>query len=180
MIIFLGDSITEWGNWETLLPEFDIENYGVAGNTTFQIIDRVDELFGKEAHQLFLLVGVNDLGDNRSLVDVESDCKNLVALLLSNKVASEINLVSVLPINESEWEKEGLTLANIKRLNTIIKTIAKENNFNFVDISSSFADKNGQLKNEFTTDGLHLGEIGYQKYAEVIRKFINTSNQITK
>ena len=168
MIIFLGDSITEWGNWESLLPEFDIANYGVAGNKTYQIIDRVDELFGKEAHQLFLLVGVNDLGDNRFLTEIETDYKRLVELLFSNNVSSEINLVSVLPIKQSEWEKEGLSLVNIEELNKIIKDIAKENSFNFVDIYSAFVDTDGELKNEFTTDGLHLSESGYLKYAELI------------
>ena len=168
MIIFLGDSITEWGNWEALLPEFEISNYGVAGNTTSQVIDRVDELFGKEANQLFLLVGINDLGENRSLVDIESDYKKLVELLQSNNVASEINLVPVLPVIEREWEKEGLTLANIIKLNKVIKVVAKENNFIFVDIYSAFTDSRGQLKNEFTTDGLHLSESGYLKYAELI------------
>ena len=166
MIIFLGDSITEWGNWKILLPEFDIENYGIAGNTISQIIDRVDELFGKEAHQLFLLVGINDLGENKSLIDIESDYKKLVELLQSNYVASEINLISVLPVIESEWNKEGLSLANIEKINNLIKAISKKNSLNFVDLHSSFADEKGELRNELTTDGLHLSEAGYLKYRD--------------
>jgi len=169
MIIFLGDSITEWGDWKTLLPEFEIDNYGVAGNKTYQIIDRIDELFNKEAHQLFLLVGINDLGDNRSLYDITSDYNKLVNLLEENKVAKEINLISVLPIVEFSWQKPGVSLQNIYQLNNEIKQIAQKNNINYIDIHSSFADETGNLKQEFTTDGLHLSEVGYLKYAEVIK-----------
>ena len=170
MIIFLGDSITEWGNWKTLLPEFEIVNYGIAGNTTTQIIDRVDVLFNKEADQLFLLVGINDLGDNKRLTDIETDYKKLVELLKYNNVASEIDLVSVLPIKESDWNKEGLTIANINELNKIIKGISKDNSINFVDINSSFTDGKGGLKDKFTTDGLHLSEAGYERYRDLILK----------
>ncbi len=172
MIIFLGDSITEWGNWETLLPEFDIENYGIAGNTTSQVIDRVDELFNKKAHQIFLLVGINDLGDNRSIFEIVTDYNKLVKLLTENNVASEINLVSVLPIDESSWQKPGLTNANIDKLNSEIEVIAIENNIKFIDIKSSFSDKLGQLKQELSKDGLHLSEVGYEKYSSQIIKYI--------
>jgi len=168
MIIFLGDSITEWGNWKTLLPEFDIENYGIHGNKTHQVIDRVDELFEKKADQLFLLIGINDLGDNRLVVDIENDYRKLVELLLNNKVASQISLVSVLPIIESSWQKPELTLENIDILNNLIKVIAKDNKISFIDINSSFANENGELKEELTTDGLHLSDEGYLKYAELI------------
>ena len=169
MIIFLGDSITEWGNWKTLLPEFEIENYGFAGNKTYQILDRVDELFGKEAHQLFLLVGINDLGDNRSLVEIVSNYNKLVSLLVENKVSKQINLISVLPIVEYSWQKPGVSLQNIYDLNNEIKLLSQEHNINFIDIHSSFADETGNLKQECTTDGLHLSEVGYLKYAELIK-----------
>ena len=174
MIIFLGDSITEWGNWKTLLPEFKIANYGVAGNKTYQIIDRVDELFDKEAHQLFLLVGINDLGDDRSLSDIVSDYKKLVSLLVENKVAKEINLISVLPIIEFSWQKPGVSLQNIYQLNKEIKLIAQEYNINYVDIHSLFADETGNLKQGFTIDGLHLSEAGYLMYAELIKMNLTT------
>ena len=174
MIIFLGDSITEWGNWETLLPEFDIENYGIHGNKIFQVIDRVDELFGKEGDQLFLLIGINDLGDNREIYDIENDYRKLVKLLFDNNVASEINLVSILPLQPDKWTKAGLTIENVNRLNDVIKVIANDYGFIFIDINPSFADQNGELKEEFTTDGLHLSEAGYLNYKDQIQRKLQT------
>lgn len=173
MIIFLGDSITQWGNWKTLLPEFDIENYGVAGNTIYQVLDRVDELFEKKAHQLFLLIGINDLGENRHITEIVKDYNRLVELLIDNNVATEINLVSVLPIIESSWQKPGLTNSNIKKLNSEIKVKATENSIEFIDVNYLFTDESGQLNSEFTTDGLHLNKTGYTLYVKLIKEKIN-------
>ncbi|MEN8187381.1 MAG: GDSL-type esterase/lipase family protein [Bacteroidota bacterium] len=172
MIIFLGDSITELGNWKTLLPDFDIDNYGVSGNRTYQVTERVDKLFNKKANQLFLLIGINDLGDNRTIYDIENDYRRLVNLILENDVASDIILVSVLPIKESEWSKPGLRPDKIHQLNNTIKIIAKDNNLKFVNIHSLFADKNGELKEEYTIDGLHLSEEGYKFYSSLIKKYL--------
>lgn len=174
MIIFLGDSITEWGDWKTLLSEFDIENYGVHGNKTYQVIERVGELFGKKADQLFLLIGINDLGDNRSISDIENDYIELLKLLLENNVAQKFNLISVLPVQPHKWKKPGLTIYNINKLNDKIKVVAENQSLNFVDIHFSFTDENGELKEEFTTDGLHLSEAGYLNYKDQIVNSLHT------
>ena len=56
MIIFLGDSITKLGNWKTLLPEFDIANYGIVGNKIYQIINSVDWLFNVRLYYIDFLI----------------------------------------------------------------------------------------------------------------------------
>ncbi len=172
MIIFLGDSITELGSWKTLLSEFDIVNYGVSGDKTYQIIDRVEELFNKEAHQLFLLVGINDLGENRLVTDILKDYAKLINLLLNNKVASSIHLVSVLPIQSNLWEMPGMTSENINNLNSGIMNLSQDNNLSFVNIHNMFTDVRNELKQEYTTDGLHLNSEGYKVYAQEIRKYL--------
>jgi len=172
MIIFLGDSITELGNWKTLLSEFDIVNYGVSGDKTYQIIDRVDELFDKEVHQLFLLVGINDLGENRLVTDILKDYAKLINLLSNNNVASSIHLVSVLPIQSNLWDKLEMTSENIINLNSGIMNLSRDNNLSFVNIYSMFTDVRNELKEEYTTDGLHLNSEGYEVYAQEIRKYL--------
>ncbi|MEN8125424.1 MAG: GDSL-type esterase/lipase family protein [Bacteroidota bacterium] len=171
-IIFLGDSITKLGDWKTLLPDFDIDNYGVSGNKTYQVTERVERLFNKKSNQLFLLIGINDLGDNRTVYNIEKDYRRLVNLILENDVASDINLVSVLPIKEGELSKPGLKPEKILQLNDTLKVIVKDNNLKFVDIYSSFADKNGELKEGYTNDGLHLNEEGYKIYSSSIKKYL--------
>jgi len=40
----------------------------------------------------------------------------------------------------------------------------------FIDAYAPFADVQGQLKKEFSRDGLHLTEAGYRLWAELINK----------
>jgi hypothetical protein len=37
MVVMLGDSLTEWGDWSALLARGDVENHGVAGETLDEV-----------------------------------------------------------------------------------------------------------------------------------------------
>ena len=42
-IVFLGNSITHWTNWNELLTIFNGKNRGISGDVTYGLIDRLDE-----------------------------------------------------------------------------------------------------------------------------------------
>ena len=60
-IIFLGDSMTEYGEWVEFFGNPNIKNRGIAGDMTDGILDRLDEVTASSPSQLFLMIGVNDL-----------------------------------------------------------------------------------------------------------------------
>jgi hypothetical protein len=37
MVVMLGDSLTEWGDWSALLARGDVDNHGVAGETLDEV-----------------------------------------------------------------------------------------------------------------------------------------------
>jgi hypothetical protein len=42
-VVMLGDSITEWTDWNALLPSFDVANRGIAGDTTLCLARSSDD-----------------------------------------------------------------------------------------------------------------------------------------
>ena len=46
-IVMLGDSLTEWGNWHELVPEFRVINRGIAGDTSSGVLDRLEEVIAR-------------------------------------------------------------------------------------------------------------------------------------
>lgn len=60
-VVLLGDSLTEWGSWQAWLPEIEIRNHGVAGETSAEVLRRVRQSVVPAPALLYLLVGVNDL-----------------------------------------------------------------------------------------------------------------------
>ena len=47
-IVFLGNSITFWAEWQELLGNKHIRNRGIPGDTSYGILGRLDEVTGGE------------------------------------------------------------------------------------------------------------------------------------
>src|SRR5690606_26383252 len=61
-ILFLGNSITERGNWAELIPGKIVSNRGIGGDNSFGVIARLDAVIAQQPGKLFLMIGVNDIG----------------------------------------------------------------------------------------------------------------------
>ena len=61
-IVMLGDSLTEWGNWHELVPEYSILNRGISGDTSSGVLDRLQEVIERRPKVVFVMIGTNDIG----------------------------------------------------------------------------------------------------------------------
>src|SRR5690349_13279539 len=61
-IVFLGNSITERGEWQEILSGYrcPIVNRGVGGDNSFGILARMDEILAAKPKAIFLMDGIND------------------------------------------------------------------------------------------------------------------------
>lgn len=170
-ITFLGDSLTQWGNWSELFPGKSINNLGIAGHTTTDVISRLQTAINTKPYQLFLMIGINDLGCNTNVNQVAENYRYIVNNLNNQLHQTKLFLLSLLPVNESQWSGPVLNYKNITTLNSIIQNIATEFNATYVDMYSSF-EINNSLKPEFSNDGLHLNNKGYLIWKNLIEPFI--------
>ena len=60
-VMFLGNSITEGGNWGELLGDKSIINRGIGGDVTFGIMKRLDDVVIRRPSKIFILIGINDI-----------------------------------------------------------------------------------------------------------------------
>src|SRR5829696_483482 len=60
-IVMLGDSLTDWGNWNELLPGLSLINRGIAGDTSAGVITRLGEIIQRKPNVVALMIGVNDI-----------------------------------------------------------------------------------------------------------------------
>jgi lysophospholipase L1-like esterase len=59
-IAFLGDSHTEVPNWDTLLNCHGTANYGTGGDTSAQILKRLDNVIAARPRLVIVMAGTND------------------------------------------------------------------------------------------------------------------------
>jgi hypothetical protein len=58
--VLFGDSITEYGKWEEFLAGLPVVNRGIGGETSAQVLERLDPALNKPK-AVALLIGTNDL-----------------------------------------------------------------------------------------------------------------------
>jgi len=169
-IVFLGDSITDEGDWSKLFPHAPVENRGIGGDTTLGVLNRLDQIIALKPAKIFLMIGTNDLCFYRSIPDTMTNYREILDRLHTELPDTKVYIQSVLPFNDTIFPSNGLrTNRNIKQLNVQIKKMAKEYNDPYIDLTPTFTSPNGRLPANDTVDGLHLNNSGYSLWREQIK-----------
>lgn len=177
-IIFIGDSIIEYYPLQELLgTSKTIVNRGIRGYQTRLLLDNLDaHLYGDAVDQIVLLIGTNDIGKE---VELEQTLHNLEAVIQSiarDFPLTQIKLLSILPVNEgTEYQQTVYIRTNekIKAWNQAYQNLASAYmQVEFVPVFENLLDQKGQLKADFTTDGIHLSISGYQALSNTLKKYI--------
>jgi lysophospholipase L1-like esterase len=168
--IFLGNSITEGGDWAKLFNDSLVLNRGISGDMSAGIINRLDEIYKRQPNKVFLLIGINDLAHGVLPDSVIKNILFITRLLHQESPATQIFVQSILPVNDHFTKFSGHVKKKkeIIQVNQSLLDSAYNNPYTYVDLNSYFKDAEGNLKTEFTIDGLHLIEAGYLRWKELI------------
>lgn len=175
-VVLLGDSITEGFNVTKHFPGRRILNRGIGadviGNVTAEgdprgLLKRLDNsVFDCAATDVFLLIGINDLGDSRTVDVMEQGYREILKSIHEKAPTIRVHVQSLLP-TRGKYERHN---APVAEFNKRIQKLAGEFNYNFIDLHKLMADEKGQLKAEFTNDGLHINDAAYAVWrAEVLQ-----------
>jgi len=168
-VVFLGDSITEGGLWDELFPGAAAINRGIGGDTTQDILDRLDQVIALAPKRLFLMIGINDLNRGLGPEVAIANYARLFDRFDKELKDTEIFLQSVLPVNDA-WPSTDNT--NVPALNAALKREADARGYTFVDLVPAFSDTNGQLRTELSNDGIHLVGAGYATWRDEIQPLV--------
>ena len=177
-IIFIGDSIVEYFPLQELLGTTKtIVNRGIRGYQTGLLLDNLDaHLYGVAVDQIVLLIGTNDIGKDIPMSQTLTNLESVIQTISRDYPLSQIKLVSILPVNEGEDFKQTVyirTNEKIKACNQAYQDLASAYmQVEFVPVFENLLDQKGQLKSDFTTDGLHLSVAGYQALSSTLKKYI--------
>ncbi|TCC96156.1 GDSL family lipase [Pedobacter hiemivivus] len=173
-IVFLGNSITERGEWQEILSDskYPIVNRGIGGDNSFGILARMDEVLTTKPKAIFLMDGINDLFRKLPYDVSINNYKRIIRMIKAKSPKTKIYIESALPINE-EMTKEPYTKGRnvmVPVLNAKIKQLAKEEKVTYIDIVPLFQDEKGNLKKEVTMDGVHLKASAYIDWVAYLKE----------
>ena len=173
-VIFIGNSITDGGEWSELFSDLRIKNRGISGDVSAGIIHRIDEVVARKPQKVFLMIGTNDLARN---VRPDSLLKNMywtVNYLRQQSPSTKVYVQSILPVNEVYGKFGGHTAKarQIKEVNAQLAQQAAANGYTYVDLQTPFSDASGKLKKELTNDGLQLNGEAYLLWKHLVFPFV--------
>ena len=174
-IVFAGDSITEYFPIHELLSsDLALYNRGVHGINSLHLLEHLDsQVLNLSPLKVFLLIGVNDL-KNRRPEEVYQTIKTIIERIQEQLPKTQIFLLSVFPMNESPEFVRTPSLRNnasISQLNKLLEQLASQQ-VKWLDLHDLLCDESGQLKHDWTIDGLHLTVEGYRVIAKVIQTYL--------
>ncbi len=173
-IVFLGNSITDGGEFSELFGRNDIKNRGIRSDVIPGVLKRVSLVTDGKPRKIFLLIGINDISHNLSVGELARRYESLVKEIRKKSPQTKLYIQSVMPINNDFKRYKGLfgREKTVKSLNAEIERIASENGARYIDLWPFLADSNGKLKKSYTNDGLHLNGPGYKAWTNGIRRFV--------
>jgi glucosylceramidase len=176
-IVFMGNSITEGAkNWNALLGIKNARNRGISGDTSEGMIDRIYEILPNKPSKIFILIGVNDISRGIHQDTVISNILKLTREVKRLSPETQVFLQSILPVNKTLNTYKTLNdnlVKKIKYINKNLEKTAKKEQAVFLNLYPEFVyPKTDTLKKEFTTDGLHLNNAGYENWASILKKHI--------
>lgn len=114
---------------------------------------------------------------------VDENIGEIVKLIKENRPYAKIYLESIYPINKTDDDKingyvRDFSISNddIVDINKKLESLAKDENITYIDMFNELVDSDGNLKLEYTEEGLHMSDDGYDKITEVLIKYIKEND----
>ena len=178
--LFLGDSITDYYDLDKYYEGYKVVNSGVSGNQTSDILDDLKKrAYVYNPSTIFLLIGTNDYIHDKKEDETINNIKEIVDKLNKNLPNAKIYLESIYPINNTDDKKIFKSVVNvrnntsIKKINSELKKYCNDKNCTYLDMYSLLEDKDGNLKLEYTKEGLHMSDKGYEVITKELKKYMH-------
>ena len=174
-ILFAGSSLMEQFPIYEFLQDFDlpckIYNRGIGGFTTQELLENMDVcVYDLRPAHVFLNIGTNDLnGPDYRQEDLIRRYAQILQGIRKHLSEAKLYLLAYYPVNTEvgnriPYMKELLqhrTNARIQAANGAVRALAGQFGAEFLDLNGPLYDERGELKAEYTVEGIHMYADGY-------------------
>jgi lysophospholipase L1-like esterase len=162
VVVFVGDGLSSAARWEERFPELEVHDYGVNGDTTDEVIARLDDVVALDPDAVVLQIGTNDVGWHRTDEYIVRNIETILCTLRKRLPGVRLLVQSVPP-------REDVFTSVIRSVNLHLRQFAPTVKARYLDLWPALADSDGRLSAQWTIDGLHLTEAGYEVWLAELR-----------
>ncbi len=172
-IVFTGSSLMEMFPICELANSAGIRtpiyNRGISGTTTDDFLREIDAvMLGPEPKKVFLNIGTNDMTErvygDQWMAHLMENYEEILRIALARLPSVEIYVMAYYPANlhlpdQTPQQQDMLRLRtreNLSACNRQLKALAEKYGLHYIDCNAGLTDENGELKREYTIDGVHM------------------------
>lgn len=178
--LFVGDILTKEYDLKEYYSDSPVVNSSNDSLTTHELYDNLKNyIYIYNPSKVFIEVGTFDFTRDDSTVTIVKYISSIIKEIKNNRPFAEIYVESIYPINDSDdeiiksEEVDGRTNAVIENANKSIKEICEENDVTYIDLYSDlYSEEDEGLKLDYTTDGFHLSDEGYNVITTKIKRYL--------
>jgi lysophospholipase L1-like esterase len=167
-LLFIGDSLIEYFDWQERFPKNSVYNMGVAGETVEGLYARLQVVYTQvdTPDEIFIMSGINNLAmGHRKFI---TTYRKIVRGLKKQYESPRIFVQSLLPVL-FPW----ISNDEIMDINKQLNKMADAEKVDYLDIYSLFLDREGKAVADYLLeDGVHVSERGYSVWSDEIEKHL--------
>jgi hypothetical protein len=167
-IIFLGNSITNYCDWNEFFGNPKIKNRGINGDMINGIIERIDEVVESKPEKIFLMIGINDLGRYRTRNQILNDYERLISLITEKTPTTTLYIQSILPTDGIHANNDAIIMINER-----LKLLCEKHELTYINVFDSFKTAKNKLNPKYTLEGIHLNGEGYLVWKKELDKYMD-------
>ena len=161
-VVFIGDSLTQGGDWEGWFPDLNAINLGIGGNTTDDVLGRLESVVALDPDEIVLLIGTNDLGMRRNVESLVRNIQSILVDLRRELPGSRMLVQSIMPRGREFADR-------IREANIHLRQFSATVHAQFLDLWPVMALEDGELNPAYSGDRLHLNDAGYEAWLSELR-----------
>ncbi len=160
--VFLGDSITEGGRWHEWFPDEEVHNLGIGGNTTDDVLERLDTVIAADPDEIIMLIGTNDFGTRQNVEHLVRNVQSILVDLRRELPGSRMLVQSVMPRGREFADR-------IQEANIHLRQFSATVHAQYLDLWPALALEDGEINPLYSDDRLHLTPAGYEAWLGELR-----------
>jgi lysophospholipase L1-like esterase len=188
-ILFVGSSLMEHFPINEILVnrglDLAIYNRGISGYTIPELLESMNEqIFDLEPSVIFINIGTNDISrPEETKEDLYRDYKEVLRQIKEKLPLTKVYMMAYYPVNpalakEIQAWPEAAEAARLRKerlpgANDVVKKLAAEYCYEFIDVNEGLYDDAGELKRELSTDGIHMWPEAYEIIFDNMKDYLS-------
>ncbi|WP_243156432.1 GDSL-type esterase/lipase family protein [Clostridium sp. C8-1-8] len=188
-VLFVGSSLMEQFPVNELQQTFDknyvIYNRGISGYVTSELLSSMEEcIFELEPSKIFINIGTNDISlEDYKKEKLIANYDKILTLIGKRLPSCKVYVMAYYPVNPKvdfpgidKEQKEMMfkyrTNTAILEANEAVEELAKKHDYEFINVNEGLTDEEGNLKEKFSIEGLHMWPNAYEVILKNIRQYL--------